>query len=84
MDTSSPELSDDFHTEKIKCCGTLASNIKAMPMIVGKKIKLKWGNKGTAITMEDEMSTCRETCSFLPTEGNFNNVHGKSLKMATV
>lgn len=55
-----------------------------MPMIVGKKIKLKWGNKGTAITMEDEMSTCRETCSFLPTEGNFNNVHGKSLKMATV
>jgi hypothetical protein len=55
VDTSSPELSDDLHTEKIKCCGTLASNRKAMPMIVGKKIKLKWGDEGTAMTREDAM-----------------------------
>jgi len=44
---SSPELSDDLHNKKINCCGTLASNRKAMHLIVGKKIKLKWGDKGT-------------------------------------
>jgi hypothetical protein len=49
MDTLSLELSDDLHTEKIKCCGIHASKRKAMPMIVGKKIKLKRGDKGTRI-----------------------------------
>jgi hypothetical protein len=43
------QLSDDLHTEKINCCGTLGSNRKAMPMIVGKKIKLKRGDKGTRV-----------------------------------
>jgi hypothetical protein len=55
VDTSSSELSDDLHTEKTKCCGTPASNRKTIPIIVGKKIKLKWGDKGTAMTREDEM-----------------------------
>jgi hypothetical protein len=49
VDTLSPELYDDLHIEKIKCCGTLASNRKAMPMIVGNKIKLKWSDKGTRV-----------------------------------
>jgi hypothetical protein len=31
VNTSSAELSDDLHIEKMKCCGILASNRKAMP-----------------------------------------------------
>jgi len=49
VDTLSPELYDDLHIEKIKCCGTLASNRNAMPTIVGKKIKLKRSDKGTRV-----------------------------------
>jgi hypothetical protein len=49
VDTSSPELSDDLYTKKINYCGTLGSNRKAMPMFVGKKIKLKQGDKGTKV-----------------------------------
>jgi hypothetical protein len=49
VDTLSPKLSDDLHIEKIKCCGTLASNRKAMPMIVGRKIKLKCSDKGPRV-----------------------------------
>jgi hypothetical protein len=49
VDTSSPELSDDLHNEKIYCCGILASNRKTVPIIVGKKIKLKWGDKGSRV-----------------------------------
>jgi hypothetical protein len=44
-------LSDDLHTEKIKCCGTLGSNRKATSMIVGKKIKMKRGDNGTRVGM---------------------------------
>jgi hypothetical protein len=51
VDTSSPELSDDLHTENINCCGTIASNRRAMPMIVGKKIKLKQSDKGTMVVI---------------------------------
>jgi len=43
------QLSDDLHTENINCCGTLASNRKAMHMIVVKKIKLKRSDKGTRV-----------------------------------
>jgi hypothetical protein len=46
VDTLSSELYDDSHTEKIKSCGTLASNRKAMTMIVGNKLKLKCSDKG--------------------------------------
>jgi hypothetical protein len=49
MWTPHRQLSDDLHTEKIKCSGTLGSNRKAMSMIVGKKIKMKQGDNGTRV-----------------------------------
>lgn len=90
VDNSSPELFDDLHTEKINFCGTVRPNRKAMPTSTGQKMKLKWGDTDAWVGIHDShgMERCNinmlTNMLFLPAKGNFNNVHGKSLKLATV
>jgi hypothetical protein len=49
---SSPALNDDLHKKTINCCGDVRPNKKGIPMVFGKKLKMRQAGIKTKV-MDD-------------------------------
>jgi hypothetical protein len=89
---SSPDLSNNLHSRKINCCGTVRLNQKGMPQEFRKTMKLTRGDiwnrvsgNLTAMTGKDKRHVNMLTnMHHPPAEGNFHDEHGNALKPAII
>jgi hypothetical protein len=90
---SSPDPYDDLIQKKIYCCGTVRLHRKGMPKdLKAKTLRLNRGGiqvrtKGdlTAVVWRDKRDVCLLTnIHDPPTEANYRNEHGNTIKPATV